>query len=181
MEVWRTIPGTTFYEASSTGRVRSVDHSADYGRRPGFKMLVRGRVLRPFDNGKYLTVVIDRKARCVHELVTLAFHGPAPTPGLEVRHKNGRRLDNSADNLAWGTRSQNQNDRFDHGTACEGEKNYRAILTDDNVRQIMALRGKLGPTAIAKAVGCERHLVKSVIYGQSWNWLTQLPRERRSY
>lgn len=179
MEIWRAVPDSDFYQASSLGRVRSIDHLAEYKRRPGnHQKLMRGRVLKPFDNGKYLTVNIDGQTRCVHEIITVTFHGPTPAPDYQVRHRNGRRLENQADNLVWGTATQNQMDRFAHGTACEGENNYRAKLTELQVRQIMDLCATLGPTAIAKAVGCERHLVKHVVYGQSWNWLTQLPRPR---
>lgn len=180
MEVWRPVPGFKFYEASSLGRVRSIDRMVR-GRYPGFLRKMRGCVLKPFDNGKYLTVSVSDETHCVHELVALAFHGPSPTPGFVVRHLNGNSRLNSAENLKWGSVKQNQEDRFAHGTACEGSKNYRAVLTEEKVLRIMGLRGTLGPAAIARAVGCERHLVKHVVYGQSWNWLTQLPRERSSH
>ena len=177
-EVWKPIPGVPGYEASSEGRIRSLDRYAAYGRRPGHTKRVRGCVLRPFDNGRYFTVHVCDETRSVHQLVNLAFNGEAPDPDHETRHMNGESHDNRASNLEWGTKTENQYDSFRHGTACAGEQNYRAVLTEGIVRQIMELRSKLGPKAIAEALGIERHHVKSVIYGMSWNWLTGLPRRR---
>lgn len=50
----------------------------------------------------------------VHILVAEAFHGPRP-PGMEVRHLNGVKLDNRAENLRWGTDSENMLDIVRHG------------------------------------------------------------------
>jgi hypothetical protein len=60
------------------------------------------------DGGKF------RKVR-VHRLVCEAFHG-SPPDGHEVCHRDGDRLNNRADNLAWGTRSDNVQDAIRHGT-----------------------------------------------------------------
>lgn len=179
-EIWKDIPCFEGrYQASNLGRVRSLDRVGPYDRH-GKKQTrtLRGRILLPRFNGRYLTVSLSGKTRLLHQLILLAFKGLPPSPNAEGRHLNGQSRDNRADNLKWGTASENQNDRFAHGTACKGEENYRAILTEAQVREMMRLRKKHGPTKIAEIVGCERHLVKHVLYGQSWNWLTGLPRNR---
>jgi len=56
-----------------------------------------------------------RQRRFVHKLVCEAFNGPG-RPGQVVRHLNGNPLDNRADNLAWGTLSDNAQDSVTHGT-----------------------------------------------------------------
>lgn len=57
-----------------------------------------------------------QRATPVHVLVALAFHGPRPE-GMEVRHLDGTRTNNRPENLAWGTHSENMQDKVAHGTA----------------------------------------------------------------
>jgi hypothetical protein len=64
----------------------------------------------------------------IHRLLLQAFVGN-PEKGQEVLHKNGNRLDNSLENLRWGTRSENVQDAILHGTANIGTKSSFAKLT----------------------------------------------------
>lgn len=61
-------------------------------------------------NHGYLAVGLrcngKRKLLLVHRLVAAAFVGPCPT-GTEVNHKDGNRLNNSAGNLEYISRSEN--------------------------------------------------------------------------
>lgn len=60
------------------------------------------------DNGKPQT-------HLVHRLVCRAFHGPPPSDEhTDVRHLDGDKTNNSASNLAWGTRSENMRDVVRH-------------------------------------------------------------------
>lgn len=112
-EEWRPIPGFAHYQASSAGRVRSLSHMTGRGIR-------RGRILKPATQpGGYLSVQLSRGGvadrRYMHRLVAEAFYGPCPD-GLEVRHLDGDPANNSAENLAYGTRSEQSFDRLRHGT-----------------------------------------------------------------
>lgn len=49
--------------------------------------------------------------RHVHTLVATTFIGPRPD-GLEILHLNGNRRDNSAENLAYGTRWGGVDERY---------------------------------------------------------------------
>ena len=51
----------------------------------------------------------------VHVLVLSTFVGPRPD-GMEVRHLDGNSLNNSLENLAWGTHKENTQDAFVHGS-----------------------------------------------------------------
>lgn len=73
-----------------------------------------------------------------HTLVCETFHGARPD-GQEVRHKDGASTHNWAENLQWGTRSQNMHDKELHGTALIGERHNMAKLTDQDVRDIRLL------------------------------------------
>ena len=53
----------------------------------------------------------------VHRLVCWTFHGAPACPKHVVRHLNGERTDNRAENLAWGTATENALDTIRHARA----------------------------------------------------------------
>jgi len=124
---WRTCLGIPGYEASSDGRVRSVDRHVPYadGRKPKF---FPGRELKPWSVRGYQAVwttrSVERRKTYVHTLVCEAFHGPRPAPDWDVRHLNGDKLDNRPENLAWGTHAENLRDKKRHGTDHNSNKTH---------------------------------------------------------
>lgn len=80
----------------------------------------------------------DRCSREVqaHTLVAEAFLGPKPGEDFQVCHRNGSRLNCHFSNLRWGTSLQNHDDRRHHGTGPLGEKNPKAKLSEDQVRDL---------------------------------------------
>lgn len=105
-ERWATVSDFPNYEVSDRGRVRSL------ARHPG-RVLAAGP-----DGGGYPHVQLHRDGTSrtlrVHVLVAAAFHGPRPE-GLEVRHLDGDPTNNRPENLAYGTHSENMQDRTRHG------------------------------------------------------------------
>jgi hypothetical protein len=97
-----------FYEVSDLGRVRSV---VDRVRHPA-------KVLNPWIVGVgYRRVDLRdgrRSSQFVHQLVLEAFVGPCPE-GMEVCHNDGDPTNNRLDNLRYGTRTGNMQDRTRHG------------------------------------------------------------------
>ena len=71
--------------------------------------------LTPPEGGKYKTFR-------VHRLVLGAFIGPCPE-GMECRHLNGNRQDNTLGNLAWGTKVENTDDCRRHGSYSTTKRN----------------------------------------------------------
>lgn len=117
VEAWRPVPGFGDYEVSDLGRV--ISH-----RRNGLVTELH----RSINTNGYLRVQLAVGGgryvwRYVHRLVAEAFHGTRP-PGLVVRHLNGDALDNRAQNLCWGTPSENAYDRVRHGTHHEAKKTH---------------------------------------------------------
>ena len=112
-EEWRAIPGFPEYEASSLGRIRSVYRTINYSN--GRVVHAKQRILKPTKSSGYYSVNLSRnnkqKSTKVHVLVAAAFLGENPG-GLDVRHKNGCRTDNRAENLEYGTRSENVLDGY---------------------------------------------------------------------
>jgi len=94
-EQWRAIPGHEGYQASSAGRIRSIDRFLDDGRYRS------GTVLMPWLAGEgYEYVSLGKGFRAgVHRIVALGFHGPALIEQPEAAHLNGDRRDNRAHNM----------------------------------------------------------------------------------
>ena len=118
-ELWRTIPGFEgYYEASSLGRIRSLPRRGKRKNRAYgghvLKLVLAGNGY----HGVKLSVDNVKRTHMVHELVCAAFHGAKPSPGrsCEVRHLDGDPWNNRADNLCWGTHSENEMDKLQHGT-----------------------------------------------------------------
>lgn len=116
VEEWRPVPGYEGYEVSSLGRL--ISHQQ---RKP------RLMKLRAASN-RYLSVDLRRQGQrttcTVHRLVAEAFHGPSPEGKPEVRHLDGDHLNNSRDNLQWGSRSENIRDAVSHGTHYTASKTH---------------------------------------------------------
>lgn len=114
-EIWKPVPGYEgFYEVSSIGRVRSVDHYVNSGNG---RKLRKGRVLSQSISihGYYfvhLSKINKQKSPTVHRLVALAFH-PNPENKICVNHKDGVRTNNHISNLEWCTHKENTRHLFD--------------------------------------------------------------------
>ena len=108
MEQWKDIPGFEgCYKASTAGHVRSLDRIITdvLGRKRKYK----GQLLHPTPAPSgHMKIILGCKVgtKNVHQLVMLAFVGPAPS-GHEVMHKNHNPSDNRLSNLKYGTRSEN--------------------------------------------------------------------------
>lgn len=128
-EIWKPVPGyETDYSVSSLGRFKK--------NRTG--RTTYGHLMK--SNGyMYVHLSKDGVARNfrAHILVILAFGGPPSDDGLQVRHLDGNRTNNAADNLEWGTSRQNHYDCLAHGTH---RGNYNGKFYKDHPNGRMALR-----------------------------------------
>ena len=117
-EEWRPIPGYEgHYSVSDQGRVRSEDREVI--RSDGVKATLKGRVLTPGTNscgrlGVNLCKFGVSRSKLIHRLVAAAFL-PNPENKPLVRHLDDNPHNNVVENLAWGTYSDNQNDRVRNG------------------------------------------------------------------
>lgn len=112
-EIWKDIPGYEgSYQASNLGQIRSLDRVI---YREDTKIRLKGRTLKLHINDKGSLVVglhLEGQSitRLIHRLILETFIGPSPD-GMEIRRRSKGRLDNSLENLCWGTRSENIQDR----------------------------------------------------------------------
>jgi hypothetical protein len=159
-EEWRDIPGFENYQASSLGRIRSLDRyitceHAGYSR----TVLTKGCVLRTAVGNKigYLYVIpCINKVRVtarVHHLVALAFKGPRPS-GLHVAHDDGNHLNNRPSNLIYKTVAANRHDSVKHGR-------YSLLSVDvKSIRKAIA-KGERN-VAIAKRYNVQPQLISHI-------------------
>lgn len=174
IEEWRpvTIPGfEADYEISSFGRVKRVKEvirKRGRGRIPAGRILAADTISSGY---QYVSLYCEgrRKGVAIHRLVALAFIG-APPPGHEVCHNDGTRSNNSVSNLRWGTRSENQLDRRQHGTDQFGEKNPSAKLNFCAVEAIKFLHShEWSNRKIAKVFNVSEGNISSIICNKTWS------------
>lgn len=112
----------------------------------------------------------DRKLRSAHRAVLDAAGIESVAHQTEIRHLCGVRRCVNLARLKWGTKSENQRDRFQlHGDSHAGERNNRAVLTDSDV---IAIRASALPYAeLASMYGVSQSNIAMVRSGRTWSHL----------
>jgi len=139
MEIWKTIPGFSRYEASNQGRLRSTNYKNSGKTKLIKPALSQGyyKTMLQSDEGKY-------KTWNVHKWVAITWLGEAD--GLEINHIDGNKLNNSILNLEYCTKSENMLHAYKHGLEkpLRGESNPCAKLTEEQVTEIREYAKKHG-------------------------------------
>lgn len=166
-EIWMTIPSSQNYDASNKGRIRRGLEA--FGK--------RGAVLKQFDNsGGYLTVQLrvngKAKTSLVHRLVLCAFTETVDTE-LHVNHIDCNRKNNCVENLEWVTRLENAKHASLIGRQEKGESHRLAILTDEAVRQIRQLYGRIETRELARRFGVNNDVIVSAAHGRTWKHVNE--------
>jgi len=82
---------------------------------------------------------------------------------------------NRLNNLAWGTRFENMDDRTRLGehNPPRGTRNHRAVLSEEKVVKIRELKaGGKSFAQIGKIMGVSRGAVGKVLMGRTWRWVS---------
>lgn len=122
IEIWKDIPGFEgHYQASSLGRVRSLDKLVKYKRKfPTMMQHKYGKILKQSKGygADYVFVTLQKfgkaKPENVHRIIGLTFI-PNPENKKYINHKNGIKSDNRKDNLEWVTAKENIAHAFSTG------------------------------------------------------------------
>ena len=168
-EIWLPVVGYEgFYEVSTLGRVRSIDHFDALGRfRPG---RVRGTPVDKTSSG-YRYVSLSRYGQVkkvnVHVLVLEAFAGARPTPSHQACHEDGDRSNAVLSNLRWDTVAANSADRWKHGTESAGEKSPFAILIEEEVLWIR--ESQQSSLKLAPILGVASSTIRAIRLRTNWS------------
>ena len=172
-EIWKSIPGYPGYEASSLGRIRSIDRVVICSSRWGGSMERRkkGMVLRLSFSRKTGYVHFSPRGGetntiTAHRAVWLAFFGKHD-PGLCINHIDGNKLNNSIENLEVCTPKENAIHAMKNGItkyAC----GMRPLLSAEDV----ALIRFFYPSGYGKK--CESARILGKIFGRSAGAIQQI-------
>lgn len=112
-------------------------------------------------------IFITDPKRFLHAVVLMTWNGPRPQ-GMEVRHLDGNKLNNSLANLAWGTSKQNGADKAGHGS-CKGARNGSAKMNEQIVLQLREDRNHMPLSALeVKYSQFSKFAVWAALTGYTW-------------
>lgn len=100
--------------------------------------------------------------------------GEPPTPEHHAAHtcNNGHLGCVNPRHLQWKTCSENQRDKIAAGTACRGERHFRAILTETKVSEIKSkLRAGSRRSSVAREYGVHWMTIDDIRRGVTWGWV----------
>lgn len=166
---WRDIPSRPGYQASSDGRIRSVDRVKRTSN--GQTRRYRGKMLAPASSNQlgHKKVRVCGRTEYVHRLVAEAFFGPCPE-GMQVAHNDGNVENNHARNLRYATPKENSADKRRHNTLLRGELHPSAKLDRSQVQAVRAsLSNGVRQKDIASALGVSRTTISAISTGRSWS------------
>jgi hypothetical protein len=100
-------------------------------------------------------------------------HGPRPSPRHECAHScgKGREACVNPRHLYWATPQENQNDRVGHGTSNRGTRQWKAKLTEDDIRAIRAMSHTAPQSDISALFDIDRGHISAIINRKKWAWL----------
>jgi hypothetical protein len=126
-----------------------------------------GRVLRGImSRDGYRKIQIAGKSVFLHRLVAEAF---VPGMGEQVRHKDGDKLNNRADNLEWGTCQENILDKWKHGKMIIGEQHHNNRIPESEIPKIRA--SKESNAALGAKYGVSRTAIYLIRKRKNYGWL----------
>lgn len=118
----------------------------------------------------------NREIKRAHRLVWELANGPIPKGFLVCHHCDNPKCIN-IDHLFLGTNKDNSDDKWNKGRAYmpryrpRGEKCGMSKLTEEQVKEIIALKGKITTRKLGVAYGiCSSH-VSYIQNGKRWNHL----------
>lgn len=176
-EIWKDIPGYEGrYQASTEGRIRSVDATQEITPKDGrstFTRLKKGQVLSTCQGSNGYSYVGLRKTQNaknaqfqpVHHLIALTFLGKRPK-GKVVCHSDGDKENNRLGNLRYDTATENHLDIYRIGGKCGKLSTEQA----KDVKNRLA-RGE-SKNSIAKCYGISRTAVRYIAKGEHFGWLS---------
>lgn len=125
-------------------------------------------VLKGQPNSKgYLRVCIGKKFMFIHRLVAEKWI-PNPDNKEQVNHKDGNKLNNSANNLEWVSNKQNRTHAVDNFLHLQGEDCSYSKLNWEIVEYIRKNPDNLTQKELGEKFGVARTTISSVVNYRTW-------------
>lgn len=168
-EKWRTIESFPAYSVSSHGQVRR--DAPVCGGQGSVRIPTGVLKMRPLPKGHLqVTISMNNRPRTllVHRLVAEAFLS-RPTGKDCVCHKDDNPANNRVDNLFWGTRKDNSDDKVRKNRHARGERVSGAKLSERDVHEIRkrAANGE-NQYEIADSYGVTQSNISMIITRDTW-------------
>lgn len=167
-EVWKDIPGyEKFYQASNTGKVRSIDRIINNRKYVGV-------VLKPVVNEWGYKIIVltklgKKKNTRVHRVIAKTFIKNTNNKPC-VNHKDGDKTNNHVDNLEWCTHKENSKHAVKTNLILTGEDSKSSKLTKKQVLEIRRLykNGEMSVVEISKKYNVFHNTISSIVNRRTW-------------
>ena len=188
MDEWRDIPGYDGrYQITKEGRAKSVARIVRMGNKHRGEIHLADRIMVPRIRSSSTTVSLTKprgsgkKGSITHRasvarLVLSAFDREERF--MVAWHIDADLENNHLDNLKWGTRLENVQDKIRHGTVAnfKGEFNPRAKLTERDVKLIIyqVRTGLITQKELGKIYNISFSVINDIVHQKSWKHLWQV-------
>lgn len=161
---FRAIPGYEEYWASADGEIASTKKSDPIIMKP----------ISTTDGHMYVFLYSDgnMKKMWIHRAVLLSWDR-LPEEFEECRHLNDVPSDNRLENLCWGTRAENVNDKRANNGLPVGEKSGTCKLTEKQVLEIRKEYGKTSLRKLGEKYGVSHTAIRRAALGIKWSYLSK--------
>ena len=122
------------------------------------------------DRDGYGLFGFEGKQHKAHRWMCEASHGPAPSPEHHAAHEcgNGHRGCVNPSHIIWKTPTANARDRLKHGTARIDKGRKLRKLTVEQVREVIALKGKKSHLELAAIYNVSDSQIRKIQQGITW-------------
>ena len=119
------------------------------------------------------TVQFNNKSMSAPRGMCIVAHGPPPSPKHQAAHScgNGHLGCMNPRHLSWKLPKENEADKITHGTIRRGSAINTSKLSEDDVRAIRKMIGKVSGAEIARAWGISTVMVSNIKTRKAWAWL----------
>ena len=157
-EIWKEVPEFYgIYAVSNFGNIRNLKY-----QKPKKQSTHKGT--------GYKYVCLCRNGVCktfyIHRLVAELFLGHEAD--LEVNHKDGNKANNHISNLEWVTHHENVLHSHRTGLGAKGSRVGTSKLNEQQVSEILELKGKITQSSIAKKYNVSTFTVWGILNNRSW-------------
>lgn len=113
-----------------------------------------------------------------HRLVCIMAHGEPPTETHQAAHRCGYASCVNPRHVRWLTPVENIAEKKLHGREPIGAARKSAKLTDEKVREILSLKGKMPRSRVAERFGVADPTIKSIWANLTWRHIQRMPPPR---